>query len=230
MPTLPDMRLAEHRRAGSDRLDDHVGAAFHPRRHEQQVRALDRLPRPRVRAGPEPLHAGIDGGQVARRAAERRIERRADDRQRRVDARRPGAATRRRRWRDPFRRAGGRPARNAGDPRACAATARARAPTGTRRAPCRAARRARAAGASSCSTISRSASVIDASVAASPAGQVAIEVGAGERDDERPVRVRACATRRSRRWLRRACSATMTSAAAPRPSPIAADAACTMTR
>ncbi len=139
----------------------------------------------------QPLHARIGRREAARGAAERRIERGADDRQR-VGSRAVEPAPRgEARSPDPFPRADGRPARNAGAQDACAATARACAPTGTRRAPCRAVRAGTCRGASSCSTTSRSASASDACASGIARRQIAIEIGAGECDDQRAVGMRA---------------------------------------
>ena len=122
MPTLPDMRLASDRRAGGDRLDDDVRAAFHARRDDQQVRALDRLPRPRVRARAQPLHARIVRGE---RRARRRPSAGSSAAPMIVSvagtSRRQPAPRGEHRAPDPSPRAGARPARNAGGRGACAA-------------------------------------------------------------------------------------------------------------
>ena len=106
--------------------------------------------------------------------------------------------------------------------RTCAATARARAPTGTRRASWRACAAGSARGASSCSTSSRSAIASDARVASSPAG----------RSRYRSVPVSATISARSgyasrhaaiAGWLRRACSAISATASAALPCVTGAD-------
>ena len=73
-----------------------------------------------------------------------------------------------------------------------------------------------ARGASSCSTMSRSARSSE-SRASALAGQVAVQVGAGERDDQRRRRERSRESAAIEAWLRRACSAISRSAGSPLP-------------
>jgi hypothetical protein len=73
---------ADHRRPGGERLGDDVRPAFHARGDDEHVRAPDRLAGPRVGTRAEPAHARIDGRRRAHVVRDRRVERAADDRER----------------------------------------------------------------------------------------------------------------------------------------------------
>ena len=82
-PQVPRHARGDHRRARRHRLGDDIRPAFQAGGDHEHVRAADRLPRPAVRARAEPADARIGGAGAAHVVAEVRIERAADDRERR---------------------------------------------------------------------------------------------------------------------------------------------------
>ena len=185
------------------------------RRVDEEVRVADGAAREAVGQGAVPAVARVARHERAGLLPEAR-DRAASPmwRTRIGQTRDRGAAGRARACADPSPRAGGPRRRSRAGPAALRAGASARGRTGRSPRTCRRCSRGTWPSASSWRATMRSASSSERR-ASGAAGQVAIEVGAGEHEDERDVGAHGACRRSIESALRRACRAMATSAGSP---------------